>query len=425
MNHILDIEYQKHTLDNGLEVILYKDKSLPIVAVNLWYKVGSANETPDKTGFAHLFEHMMFQGSENVAKEMHFKYIQEAGGTLNGSTSLDRTNYYETLPSNNLELPLWLESDRMGFLLQALTEEKLENQREVVMNERRQNYDDQPYGLAWEILFSNLFPENHPYSWPTIGYLKHIEQFELEQVKKFFETYYSPSNASLVIGGDLEYEDALAKVKKYFEEIPAGKKISKLTANNLELTENKYITHEDEVQLERIYLAFHSPAIFKPGDSELDVMADILSGGKNSRLYKKLVFEKQITQDVSCFQYSGKLNGCFFIVATIKPEASIEEVKEIIFDEINTLFAEGITENELTRSKNIITSNFIYSLQNLNSMVNQINAYNFYLGDPNFFQKDLNRYKDLSTEDIITAAKSVLQKNYVELRIVPAKYDTK
>ena len=199
MSELLEIKYEKFVLENGLEVVLYQNLSFPTVAVNIWYKVGSANEHPSKTGFAHLFEHMMFQGSLNVEKEMHFKYIQEAGGSLNGSTSMDRTNYYETLPADSLELALWLESDRMGYLLPALTEEKLENQKSVVMNERRQNYDNQPYGLAWEILFSNLFPENHPYHWPTIGWMKDIEQFEMSDVKKFFENFYSPNNKSGMI----------------------------------------------------------------------------------------------------------------------------------------------------------------------------------------------------------------------------------
>jgi len=421
MKDILNINYQKHKLDNGLEVILYKDKSLPIVTVNLWYKAGSANEQFNKTGFAHLFEHMMFQGSENVPKEMHFKYIQEAGGTLNASTSLDRTNYYQTVPSNNLELPLWLESDRMGFFIQALTEEKLENQREVVMNERRQNYDDQPYGLAWEILFSNLFPEGHPYSWPTIGYLEHIKNFNLDEVKVFFKKYYTPCNASLVIGGDLQFDDAMRKVKKYFDEIPAREKPTEPKTLECELNETKSITRQDNIQLERIYLAFHSPAIFQPGDAEMDVLSDILSGGKNSRLYKKLVFEKQIAQDVSCFQYSGKLNGAFFIVATAKPDAYLEEIKNIIFDEIDQLINKGITENELIRSKNIITSNYIYSLQNLNSMVNQINAYNFYLNKPDAFQLDLERYKSLTLDKIKSIAEKLLKKHFVELKIVPKK----
>src|SRR5690606_5281902 len=201
--NLLDIEYEQYKLKNGLDVILYKNNSLPIAAVNIWYKVGSANEHKGKTGIAHLFEHMMFQGSQNVAKEMHFRYIQEAGGSLNGSTNFDRTNYYEKIPSNFLELIFWLESDRMGFLLPAMTQEKLDNQIDVVKNERLERYDNQPYGLAWEKLICNVYPENHPYSWPTIGFLDDISSFTLEDINSFFKKYYSPSNASLVAAGDI------------------------------------------------------------------------------------------------------------------------------------------------------------------------------------------------------------------------------
>jgi len=216
----LKIDYEKYQLENGLEVILFQDLSLPTVAINIWYRVGSANEKPGKTGFAHLFEHMMFQGSENVPKEGHFKYIQEAGGNLNGSTSIDRTNYYESVPANYLDLVLWLESDRMGYLLPSLTQEKLTNQKDVVMNERRQRYENQPYGLSWERIFSNLFTSDHPYHWPTIGWMKDIEQFELDDVRNFFKTYYSPSNASLVLGGNFDKANAKNLIEKYFSEIP-------------------------------------------------------------------------------------------------------------------------------------------------------------------------------------------------------------
>lgn len=316
--NILNIEYTKFTLQNGLDVILYQNNTLPIVAVNIWYNVGSANERNSKTGFAHLFEHMMFQGSENIPKEMHFRYIQEAGGNLNGSTSLDRTNYYETVPSNYLEMTLWLESDRMGFFLPALTQEKLDNQKDVVMNERRQNYDNQPYGLAWEIIFSNLYPDNHPYHWPTIGWMKDIEAFELDDVKKFFKTYYAPNNASLVIAGDFDIEEATSLVNKYFADIEKFPLIPKILKDSCHLNETKKVIHQDNVQLSRIYLAWHSDKYFGADDAALDILSDLLSGSKNSRLYKLLVFDKQIAQDVSAFQHSAKLDGNFIIVATAK-----------------------------------------------------------------------------------------------------------
>lgn len=419
MNNILNIKYQKHILKNGLEVILYKNNLLPIVSVNIWYKVGSANESKGKTGFAHLFEHMMFQGSKHVPKEMHFKYIEEAGGNLNGSTSFDRTNYYETLPSNSLELALWLESDRMGFLLDALTQEKLDNQKDVVINERLQRYDNQPYGLAWEIIFSNLFPENHPYHWPTIGWLEDIKKFELNDVINFFKTYYAPNNASLVIGGDIEYDSALQSVKKYFEEIPSGKKIPPIFIPQSKLKKTKKIIHQDNVQLPKIYLTWETVKLYDNEEAALDIIADILAGSKNGRLFKSLVFEKQIAQDVSAFQYSANLSGIFVIVATAKPGVKPETLKEEIFNIINGIINSGITEKEFNRSLNTVKSSFVYSLQNLNMLANQINNYNVNLGEPNSFVFDLERFQKLTPQKIENIIKKHLTKNYIYLQIVP------
>ena len=419
MDKVLDLKYKKITLDNGLDVVLYKDNSIPSVAVNLWYKVGSANEKPGKTGLAHLFEHMMFQGSQNVPKEMHFKYVQEAGGTLNGSTSLDRTNYYETLPSPSLDLALWLESDRMGFFLPALTQEKLDNQREVVMNERRQRYDNQPYGLAWELLFSNLFPENHPYHWPTIGWMKDIESYTLEDVRSFFKTYYAPNNASLVIAGDIDYDYAIKSVEKYFAEIKPYPNIPEVVVPDFELQENKYITYEDNVQLPRLYLMWKSNALYKEDDAKLDVLADALSSSKNSRLYKKLIFEKQLAIDAFAFQYSAQREGIFIIIATARPGVTLEELKELIFAELEKIYAEGITQEELAKAKNTIISDNIYSLQYISGVANQMNNYNCVLGEPNSFLYDINRYEKLTPEEIRETAIKYLRKPYVELQIVP------
>ncbi len=419
MEDILDINYKKFTLKNGLEVILYKNESFPTVAVNIWYKVGSANERPDKTGFAHLFEHMMFQGSENVPKEKHFKYIQEVGGNLNGSTSMDRTNYYETLPSDSLELALWLESDRMGFLLSSLTKEKLENQKDVVMNERRQNYDNQPYGLAWEILFANLFPENHPYHWPTIGWMKDIENFELTDVKEFFSNYYSPNNASLVIGGSFDEIEATRLIKKYFEDIPSRKKIKAIKTHTVKLESIKKIIHEDNVQLSRLYLAWHSDKGYGKYDAAMDILADLLTGSKSSRLYQQLVHNLQIAQDVSAFQYSAKYNGTFFIVITAQQSADIEELKEKTLQILNEIIENGITNLELEKAVNSYKSSYIYSLQNLHNLTNQINNYNCNLNEPNSFVYDIKRYTNLAEEDIVEAAKKYLTKNYIQLNIIP------
>ncbi len=417
---VLNINYEKYNLQNGLEVILYKDNSLPLVAANIWYKVGSANEHRGKTGIAHLFEHMMFQGSQNVEKEMHFRHIQEAGGTLNGSTSFDRTNYFEKVPSNFIELILWLESDRMGFWLPALTQEKLNNQKDVVKNERLERYDNQPYGLAFEKILSALYPETHPYSWPTIGSLEDISGYSMEDVTAFFRKFYSPSNASLVVAGDFETNKAKELVEKYFGEIKRTDSDGKLLPDGkASLKENKFILHEDNVQLKRIYLAWHSDIAYGSYDAPLDILSDILSGSKNSRLYKNLVFEKEIAQDISAYQFSGKYAGFFMFTATAKPGVELNVLKEEILKEINNVISAGVEEKELTKSKNGIKSSFIYSLQNIDSLADQLNAYNFYLGEPNSFSRDLNRYNNVTTKQIVQGVENFLTKPFVELHVVP------
>lgn len=418
-NNLLKIDYEKFQLENGLEVILYQDLSVPLAAANIWYRVGSANEKPGKTGFAHLFEHMMFQGSQNVPKEGHFRFIQEAGGTLNGSTSLDRTNYYESVPANYLELLLWLESDRMGFLLPALTQEKLDNQKDVVMNERRQRYDNQPYGLAWEKLFSNLFSPEHPYSWPTIGWMDDIEKFELHDVRNFFETYYSPGNATLVLGGNFQKDEAKKLIEKYFGGIKSGKTIPDLFTHEQKLLEAKKIIHEDNIQLPRLYLAWHSEKMFGVDDASLDILSEILSSSKNSRLQKKLLFDTQTAQDVSSFQYSANLCGSFIIISTAKPGVTLEQIKEDILNEINKLISNGVKEDELLRAKNSIKSSYIYSLQKLDTIVDHINHYNFYLNEPDSLIYDIERYEKVTVEDVVNSAKKYLLKPHVELNIIP------
>lgn len=417
--NILNIDYEKYKLQNGLEVILHQNKNLPLVAVNVWYKVGSAHEKRGKTGIAHLFEHMMFQGSENAAKEMHFRFIQEAGGSLNGSTTFDRTNYYEKLPANFLELALWLESDRMGFLLPALTLEKLDNQKGVVSNERLERYENQPYGLAWEKLLGSLFPENHPYSWPTIGYLDDIKSYSLEDVSNFFKNYYSPSNACLVVAGDFESTNCKELIEKYFGGIPSN---GFAATNNVQipyLEKTLQLQFEDNVQLERIYLAWHSDKAYSADDAALDTIADILSGSKNSRLYKKLVYKKEIAQDVSAMQISGKLSGIFMVVATAKPGKDINALKKEILDEIYNLQTDGVTDRELIKSKNGIKSSFIFSLQQIDNLADHLNAYNFYFNEPNSFIKDLKRYENVSKNSVKEVIGKYLTKPNVQLTIVP------
>jgi zinc protease len=419
----LNIPYEKYKLSNDLEVILFQNKNIPFTAFNIWYRVGSANEKKGKTGLAHLFEHMMFQGSKNVPKEMHFRYIQEAGGSLNASTSFDRTNYFEKLPSNDLELALWLESDRMGFFLEALDQIKLDNQKSVVLNERLERYDNQPYGLAWEKLISNLYSDGHPYSWPTIGFYNDIESYTLEDVQSFFTHYYSPSNATIVIAGNFEINKVKSLVEKYFGEIKNNITPIQINAQSAQLNETKFLQYEDKVNLERIYIAWHTQNAFGTDDAALDILSDLLTGSKNARLTRKLVYELEIAQDVNSMQYSGKYGGHFMIVATAKPGKSLDEIKKIIFNEVSILTDNNITTQELQRSKNIIRSNFIYSLQNIDTVADMLNLYNFYLGNPDSFNFDLNRYNNVDENFLKQVVKRYLLNNYVELRIVPEKSD--
>ena len=416
---LLNIPYKKYKLANGLEIILYANNSLPFTAVNLWYRAGSANEIAGKTGLAHLFEHMMFQGSKNVAKEMHFKYIQEAGGSLNASTSFDRTNYFEKLPANELELALWLESDRMGYFLDALDQTKLENQKSVVLNERLERYDNQPYGLAWEKLISNIYSVEHPYNWPTIGFTVDIKGYTLDDVRNFFIKYYSPSNATMVIAGNMNVQKTISLIEKYFSDIRADGNPVIPDSISSKRSQEKIIVYEDKVNLERIYLAWNSVNAFETDDANLDLLSDILTGSKNARLTRKLLYELEIVQDVNSMQFSGKYGGHFMIVATAKPGKSLDDIKKIIFDEIDFISNATINERELTRSKNVITSNFIYSLQNIDTVADLLNLYNFYLGEPNSFNFDLNRYINIESQDLTNAAAKYLKNNFTELRIIP------
>lgn len=417
--NILNIPNEKYKLSNGLEVILFQNNLLPVVAVNLWYKVGSANEVKGKTGLAHLFEHMMFQGSKNVPKEMHFKYIQEAGGSLNASTSFDRTNYFEKLPANELELALWLESDRMGFLLEALDQSKLDNQKSVVLNERLERYDNQPYGLAWEKIISRLYDEAHPYNWPTIGYYTDIENYTIQDVRSFFQRYYSPANATIVVAGNIHLDKTRILIEKYFGELKNNGAMYALTPKVQHLDETQFLVWKDKVKLERIYLAWHTQQAFSQDDAALDILADLLTGSKNARLTRRLIYDLEIAQDVNAIQYSGKYGGHFMVVATAKPGKSLDELNDVIHNEITSLATELVSSEELQRSKNIIKSNFIFSLQNVDTIADLLNLYNYYLEEPNSFNYDLNRYNNVSSNDLRNVIVNYLQKNHLDLRIVP------
>ena len=407
-----ELEFEKYKLSNGLEVILLEDHRLPLVAVNLWYHVGPANERLGLTGFAHLFEHMMFEGSKYAGEKAHFRYLESAGASdLNGTTDFDRTNYFETLPSNQLELALWLESDRMGFLLDKLDDEKLENQRDVVRNERRQSIESAPYGLVQEEVFHQLFPSDHPYYASVIGSHADIEAARLEDVREFFRLYYAPNNASLAVVGDIDPTKTKALVEKYFGPIPPGPTVPKIEVKTPPIVSERRVVVGDQVELPRVYLAWITDPIFTQGDAECDLVAKILGRGKSSRLFKKLVYERRIAQDASAQQYSLALGSIFTIEATAKPGIQPEELEKAIDEEIEALRKEGPTESELEGARNTIESAIIRGLETLGGfggVADRLSQYNHFLGDPGYLAKDLERYHKASTASLQAAAGSKL-----------------
>jgi zinc protease len=394
------IKYEKYRLPNGLEVILSEDHRLPLVAVNLWYHVGAANERIGRTGFAHLFEHMMFEGSKHVGPKAHFKYLEAAGANdINGTTEFDRTNYFETLPSNQLELALWLESDRMGFLLETLDQEKLTNQQDVVRNERRQSIENAPYGLVEEEIYHQLFPKGHPYYADVIGSHADIEAARLDDVRKFFTTYYSPSNASLAIVGDFDPAQVKLVVQKYFGSFRTGPPVPAVQAATPPILKEKRVTVTDQIELPRVYMAWLMPSIYKPGDADADLLAQVLGGGKSSRLYKKLVYEKQIAQDVLVQNQSALLGSVFMIQATAKPGVKPEVLEKAINEELEALRKNGPTAEELERARNKTQAQMIRRLELLGGfggVADTLNRYNHYLKDPGYLPKDLERYDEVT-----------------------------
>jgi zinc protease len=419
----LHIDYTKVTLDNGLDVIIHEDHDLPIVAVNLWYHVGSKNERPGLTGFAHLFEHLMFEGSQHHDKGF-FPPLQEAGASLNGSTNSDRTNYWEVVPTNALELALWLESDRMGYLVPALTEEKFATQREVVLNERRQNYENRPYGMAGMAMSAAVYPPDHPYHWPTIGFPPDLRAASLADVRGFFERYYHPTNASLTLAGDVETARALDLVRDYFGDLPAGPEVAPVTASaERRLPGELRLVLEDRVELPRLYLAWCSPSLFGVGDAAFDVVADLLANGKTSRLYRRLVHDRRLALDVSAAQQSREIEGLFQIAATAAPGQDLETIDRVITETLAELAETGPDEDELTRGLAQAEAHFVYRLQTVGGFSgksDQLNAYNVYVSDPGYFGEDLERYRRLSTGDLRDAARQLTPGRRVALSVVPA-----
>ncbi len=419
----IDIKFEKYTLSNGLQVILHQDHSVPLISTNIWYHVGSARENVGKTGFAHLFEHLMYEGSENVPDGRYDEIVDGSGGLNNGSTGGDRTNYWTLIPKNYLEPVLWLESDRMGYLLSAITQERLDIQRDVVKNERRQNYENQPYGMANVKIMEALYPPGVPYHWMTIGSQEDLSAASLEDVKNFFKQFYGPNNASLCIGGDIDISDTKKLVDKYFGDVLRGPEVVKPKPFEVKLESTKRLVYEDKVELPRLYLYWLSTPSFAKDDAKLDILSQILTEGKNSRLYKTLVYEKQIAQEVYAFQNGMELNGYFGIVVTGKQDQSLKHLEKEIISEINKIVDAGVKKRELDRTKNSIKANFIYRLQQVGgfgSKTDQLNYYNLFLGDPGKFNHDLKRYDKVTDGDLKKVATKYLKdKPCVILSVVP------
>ncbi len=423
-----ELKFEKYKLENGLEVILSEDHRLPMVAVNLWYHVGAANEVAGRTGFAHLFEHMMFEGSKHVPTNAHNSLLEAAGASdINGSTDFDRTNYYETLPSNQLELALWLESDRMGYLPDQLNQANLSRQQDVVRNERRERLENSPYGVVEEGLFHQIFPKEHPYYGRIIGSHSDIQAAKLEDVRNFFKLYYAPNNASLAIVGDFHAEKARALVEKYFGPLKRGEEVPKIKAHTPPITSERRAVFQDNVQLPRVYMGWLTSPIFKPGDAEADLAATVLGGGKSSRLYQKLVYEKQIALDVSVNQQSLILGSLFEVQATARPGVKPEDLEKAIDSELEVFRKTGPTAAELARARNVLESRIIAGLETLGGdggVADRLNSYNHYLGTPDFLATDIARYENASIEAVQAFAQGQLSANQrVVVYGVPGKQD--
>ncbi|MGE5278210.1 MAG: M16 family metallopeptidase [Acidobacteriota bacterium] len=414
----MKIEYSKFTLGNGLQVILHVDRKLPIVHVNLWYHVGSKNEKPGRTGFAHLFEHEMFEGSKN-APGKYFGRAEQAGanlaeGGINGTTNNDRTNYFITVPSGSLEYVLWLESDRLATLGDFLTKQNLDAQRDVVKNERRQGLENTPYGRAFKLIVENLFPAGHPYSWPVIGSHEDLTAATLDDVKEFFRTYYAPNNLSMVIAGDFDPARARTLVEKYFGNIPPGPPLDRPGRWIPTLSGEKIVEAADRVPQERVYMVWPSPPLYAPGDAELDLASNILTDGLASRLQKVLVYDRQLCSNVAAFQSSGEISSFYAVIATARPGASLAEVEKIVTEEIGRLAREGPTAAELARAQTKWEYNFVTGLERIGGFggkADLLNSYNTFLGDPGKFDFDQGRYKNATVSDVQRAVARWLDTN--------------
>ena len=420
----LRVPYQTFTLRNGLKVIVHEDHSVPIVTVNTWYHVGSSDERPGRTGFAHLFEHLMFMGSEHVPTGDFDKLLEAAGGDNNGSTTEDRTNYFEDGPSSALELMLYLDSDRMGFLLPEITPPKVDLQRGVVQNERRQSYENQPYGLAQENILQRLYPADHSYHWPVIGSMADLSAASIEDVQQFSRTYYTPSNATMVVAGDVTLSRVRPMVERYFGGLGRGPAVTRMPPPAVSLPADVYATLEDRVQLPRVYDTWHTVKSFAADDAGLEMLGNILADGKASRLYKRLVYELQIATQVAAFQDAGRIDGKFEIFATARPGHDLNELARVIDEEVRAIADSGPTTREVERVRNSIEADFLGRMERVGSFggkADQLNYYDYYVGRPDYFQRDLDRYRGVTAADVQRLARDYLVRAHrVVLSVVPA-----
>lgn len=415
----LSLKVETWTLDNGLTVIFDQDARLPVVAVEVRYLVGSSHERPGRSGFAHLFEHLMFQGSQNFDDE-YFKPYEPIGGRVNGTTNVDRTNYYQRVPKEYLERVLWMESDRMQNLLPVLSQAKLDNQRSVVKNERRQSYEDRPYGMVWLRMFESLYPKGHPYDHTPIGSHEDLSAATLDDVKAFFKEYYVPRNAVLTLSGDFEVKEAKALIKRYFGPIEAGQRAAKPVVQAVpSFDKTIHIVEPDEVKMPRLHMVWHTPRLYEKGDAELDVLSSILTQGKNARLYRPLVMEQKVAKDVSAFQVSMALGSFFVIQATVAPGRTLSELEASLNESLAKAFATPPTDDEMSRALNGWKKSFYGRLESVISRASLLSNYYHLAGDANYLTKDLGRYSILGASDIHGVAKQYLTGNHLRIDVVP------
>jgi len=421
----IHLDLERHRLDNGLEVVLHRDRTLPLVAVNIWYHVGSKNEEPGHTGLAHLFEHLLFQGSQHVGTNDHFRYVQQAGGIANGSTWFDRTNYYEILPAECLDLALWLESDRMGFFLPAITQAKLDNQREVVINERRQKIDNQPYGGAFERLQELVYPPGHPYRHPVIGHVDDLAVATLEDVCGFFRSFYVPNNAVLTLAGDIDYDDALRRIEHYFGDLPRGEPVLRPTMPSASPQTGGDERREiltDQVQLPRIYMAFCGPGYGTRGWYAADLLATALSDGRSSVMYEDLIYRRQLAQDVGCFVLPTEEMATIAVIATGRPGTDPEALESALREHLERVANQPLAADRIEGARNRLLTAHYSQLQSLERRADLLSHFTTFFDDPARVADEVSAYQQLRAEELVAfAAQHCGSRQRAVVIVVPEK----